>query len=532
MNRRRRVLDSTGRENRSGRATVEPDREDGPDAARRMALAGLAKAFEAAESRPDWFAMKGPCAAWTTPCRRSGTRRVCATMAVSERRIGPRAATALLLVKGYCSLPVEMIALRVLAPVAGQSIGVTSIVVTAFLAALALGYRAGGRFDGAAPEKVARNLAAAAAWAAFWLSRFGVALAFDATARLPPLAQVAAYAAVAVAPAAYLLAQTVVLLVPSGRDRHASGKAGGAFAASTLGNVAGGLLTALLVMQRLGVAAALLSATAPLVFAALKARGRLAWRLCAAGAVVAFVGGGNLAIERGAYELSTAHADYAIKEDGDGVRFLRVDGQNASREDGAGIGHPYIEWIEDDVYGKLAAGRQGRVLVIGAGGFTFGRGRAQGLAEVVYADVDGRLGEVADAGLARSGSYVPMDGRAYVLRHEGPFDAILLDAFADRASMPAHLVTREFFGLARTRPRDGGTLLREPDRATVAGPACDADGADAAFGVRVVRNACGGRRVRLAQPRVRLPPEWAGRRHDGVFGRGDTRRGGRLAERR
>ena len=122
-------------------------------------------------------------------------------MAAADRPIGPRRATALLLVEGYCSLAVEMIALRVLVPVAGQSVGVTGIVVTAFLAALALGYRAGGRPGGRAPEQVvARNLCAAAAWSAFWLSRFGVALAFDATSWLPPLGQVAAYAAVGVAP--------------------------------------------------------------------------------------------------------------------------------------------------------------------------------------------------------------------------------------------------------------------------------------------------------------------------------------------
>ena len=383
-------------------------------------------------------------------------------MAASEHRIGPRTATALLLVEGYCSLAVEMIALRVLVPVAGQSVGVTSIVVTAFLAALALGYHAGGRYAGPVAEKVARNLAAAAAWSAVWLSRFGVAFAFDATAALPPLAQVAVYAAVGVAPAAYLLAQTVVLLVGSGRGEDPAGKAGAAFAASTLGNVGGGLVTALVVMQYVGVAAALLLVTGLLVLAALAARQRLAWRLWAAGAVVAALGGGNLAVERGGLELSTAHADYAIEEDADGMRTLRVNGQNASREDGAGIGHRYIERIEDEVYGNLPADRPARVLVIGGGGFTFGRGRRESLAEIVYVDVDDRLGEVADRfleGGSRHGSYVAVDGRAYLVRHDDVFDAIVLDAFADGTTIPAHLVTREFFALARSRLAErGGTL--------------------------------------------------------------------------
>ena len=50
-----------------------------------------------------------------------------------------------------------------------------------------------------------------------------------------------------------------------------------------------------------------------------------------------------------------------------GVRVLRVNGQNATPEDGAGIGHRYIEWIEDRVYARAArGGHPVRVLVIGS----------------------------------------------------------------------------------------------------------------------------------------------------------------------
>ena len=382
-------------------------------------------------------------------------------MAAAEARIGPRVATVLLVVEGYCSLAIEMMALRVLVPVAGQSVAVTSVVVTAFLAALALGYRAGGRFAGGVREKLGWNLAAAAAWSAFWLSRFGVALAFEATAWLPPLGQVAAYAIVGVGPAAYLLAESVVLLVGSCGRETASAKAGVAFAASTLGNVAGGLLTALVVMQHLGVGAALALVSGLLLLAALAAWGRLDWRLWAPAAAAAALAGANLAAERNAYVLATAHADYAVEADADGARFLRVNGQNASREDGAGTGHPYIERIEDGVYGRTRPDRALRVLVIGAGGFTFGRGRPENAAEIVHVDVDARLDEVAAPFLGappRSGSYAAADGRAYLLRGEAKFDAIVLDAYADRTAMPAHLVTREFFALVRSRLAEGGVL--------------------------------------------------------------------------
>ena len=395
-------------------------------------------------------------------------------MAGAERPIGPRAATALLLVEGYCALAVEMIALRALVPVAGQSVAVTGIVVTAFLAALALGYRAGGGFEGDARERVARNLAGAAAWSALWLSRFGVGLAFEATGALAPLAQVAVYAVLGIGPVAYLLAQAVVLLVGSASPDTAPGKAGAAFAASTLGNVAGGLATALVVMQHLGVAGAVALVAGLLVAAALAAWERPGWRLWAAGVVVAVTSAANLTVERNTYVLTTVHADYAIEADAGSARTLRVNGQNASREDGAGTGHPYVEWIEDRVYAAAALqGRPARVLVIGAGGFTFGRGRPWDAAEIVFVDVDPRLAPVADVFLApatRRGRYAAMDGRAYLLRHAGAFDAIVLDAYADRTAVPAHLLTREFFALARSRLAEDGTLYvnlivaPEPDR--------------------------------------------------------------------
>lgn len=53
--RRHKVLDSTRSEEAGGRGGVPPPR--GLDEARRMALDGLARAFEAAEAGTDWFAM-------------------------------------------------------------------------------------------------------------------------------------------------------------------------------------------------------------------------------------------------------------------------------------------------------------------------------------------------------------------------------------------------------------------------------------------------------------------------------------------
>ena len=278
---------------------------------------------------------------------------------------------------------------------------------------------------------------------------------------MPPLGQVTLYAVIGVGPAAYLLAETVVVLVNCRRESAASAKAAGVFSASTLGNVAGGLVTALVVMQYLGVAAAVGLVVVLLVAGALLASATTGWAVRALAVLAAAGAAANVAVERSSFERTTAHANYVIEDLGEGARGLRVNGQRASREDAAGVGHPYVEWMEEGVYGELPVGRPARILVIGAGGFTFGRGRPEEAVEVVYVDIDHRLRTVADEFLApgrRSGRYEAVDGRAFLLEDVTKWDVIVLDAYADRTAMPPHLYTVEFFELARSRLTEDGRL--------------------------------------------------------------------------
>lgn len=88
------------------------------------------------------------------------------------------------------------------------------------------------------------QLSAAGVPAAFWLSDLG------------PLAQVAAYSIVGIAPVGWLLAESVLLAHACAPAHEPSEKAGGIFAASTAGNVLGALLTTFVLPRFLGTAAA------------------------------------------------------------------------------------------------------------------------------------------------------------------------------------------------------------------------------------------------------------------------------------
>ena len=394
--------------------------------------------------------------------------------------IGPGTAAALLVAEGFASLAIEMTALRMLVPVAGQSIGVTSIVVTAFLAFLAFGYERGGRYGGDPGRRAARNMALAAVWAAFWLSHAVVAAFWAATSWAHPLHQVGLYACLAAGVPAYLLAETVVVLVECRREGAVSARAAAAFAASTAGNVLGGLGAALVLMRFAGVAGSVAGVAGVLVVGSAAASGRRmpAWLVaCWGGAVLAAAA--NWAVEGRSFTRTTAYADYSLDAGADGAKYLSANRQLASRDDPDGVGHAYLEAVEDEVYRAARDGRTLRVLVVGAGGFTFGRGRA-GDVETRFVDVDPALGIVGEEFLApaeRAGTFVVADGRAYLLGDEGGWDAILLDAYADQTAIPGHLYTREFLELARNRLGPGGTLYMN----VVEGPE------PGRFGIRVER---------------------------------------------
>lgn len=281
-----------------------------------------------------------------------------------------------------------MTALRMLVPVAGQSIGVTSVVVTvflAFLAFLALGYERGGRYRGEPGKRAARNMGLAAVWAALWLSHAVVAAFWAATSWAHALCQVGLYACLAAGVPAYLLAETVVVLVECRREGLASARAGGVFAASTAGNVLGGLGAALVPMRFAGVAGAVAAVAGVLVLGSAAASGRRmpTWLVaCRTGAVLA--AGANWAVEGRSFARTTAYADYSIDAGDGGEKYLRANRQRACRDDARGIGHPYLE---------------GRDFLAPA---------------------------------ERPGTFVVRDGRAYLVDDGGGWDAILLDASPTR----------------------------------------------------------------------------------------------------
>jgi predicted membrane-bound spermidine synthase len=375
----------------------------------------------------------------------------------------------LVFVEGFASLGVEIIALRRLLPFMGSSISVTAPTIGLFLLALTAGYWVGGRAARADVEaRVARNLVAAATIAGVGSSSVAVRTIFEA---LPLGPAYLVYMLGIVCPSAWLLAQTVPLVVDRVAAPTAGEASGVALTASTLGSFLGAVGIALVVMPWIGVTGAVLLCAASLVVGVL-ATGAGRRPAVAAAAVTALAVPAAAAWLPTRAAVETAYADYRVTPPATGrpvtaghqppVRVFEVNGQSASLLDS---GSPprralYVEHLQRTLVTDLGL-RGGRVLVLGAGGFTLSLGDPAN--HYTYVDIDPAIRAIAEQrflGRPIDGEFVVDDARHHVAHTPARYDAVVIDVYTAHASVPSHLVTREFWQtLPRVLPADGGAVL-------------------------------------------------------------------------
>ncbi|MCY4584455.1 MAG: fused MFS/spermidine synthase [Bryobacterales bacterium] len=372
-----------------------------------------------------------------------------------NRFLSPYTLGFVLLAEGWASLGTEILALRRMSAWIGSSVDVTSILLAVYLAALAAGYQRGGRLArlGDPRPRLALRLAAAALWSSFWLSDPGTTLIFSLPAA--PLLQACAYAVVGTAPVGWLLAGSVLLAHACAPPRDASERAGGVFALSTIGNVAGALAATFLLMPTLGVASAVFSVVAAAACAALLASPRTvsAHALLFAACWPSI----DLWTESTDYVARNAYADYQVAEIGNDGRILLLNNQHASRHNSHGEGWRYVELLED----TLCEANERRVLILGAAGMSLGQSAPCWL-ELTFVDIDPAQKKIAarflDVPQESTGKLLIQDARAFLRNTSDSWDAIVMDVFTNPRAVPHHLLTVEFYRLARSRLADSGSL--------------------------------------------------------------------------
>ena len=398
-------------------------------------------------------------------------------------------------VEGFSTLSVEVIAIRLAIPVVGSSMTLTGIVLGTVLFALSAGYWRGGALSSRwTIQKIhaalARNLLLAAAFyvcLTFPLEATLLEKALDLGLSLP-LALGATAAALFVLPV-YLASQTVPMLAELINTDGKAGKASGkVLFCSTLGSVAGGIITPVYLFPWLGVQASTYVVSGSLVaIAGWMAFGRprptrvdMAFLLWGLLATLTVVGAGLIArssISRGEYlfAFDSAHQSIRVVESrNDQGRLERIMVLNGARASGvyADTRESFFAYVReaDQV---LADTRSETVLTIGAAGFTFPRDAAAMpfVKRVDTVDVDPSVREIAERHFLREPlsakvRFYPISARSALREFQKRgrhYDFTLLDAY-NGEGIPDELVTTEFFrGVRAISGRVAANMILDTD---------------------------------------------------------------------
>ena len=232
---------------------------------------------------------------------------------------------------------------------------------------------------------------------------------------------------------------------------------------STLGSFLGSVSLALLVMQWLGVSAAVLVCASLLAVGSLLLGG-VGWRPWAA-ALAAGLGALGINLFPPSQVADTAYADYTVEAvnlpDHTDPRAFFVNNSLASLVDDS---EPpryarYVQHLRRILLEDLAL-RDKAVLVLGAGGFTLSHREPSN--RYTYVDIDPKIRGIAEARFLKTpirGEFIVDDARRYVRATAERYDAVVVDVFSSHTSIPGHLVTREFWQDARRVLAPEGVLL-------------------------------------------------------------------------
>ena len=382
-------------------------------------------------------------------------------------------------IEGFCSLGAEIIALRRLVPHIGSSIVVTAPTIGFFLLALALGYAAGAKINDRYLQVVARN---------FLISALLLGIGFSTPfvnglfAHIEPvwLAYTLLIGGI-LCPLAWLLGQTVPALTNLMQTRRTGEASGMALYWSTLGSFLGSLGLSVLVMQWLGISAAVALCALFLLIGALRLQrapevSTRGWQVLAVFlAATLLIIGLNVPLLRGQLlnepqeVTETAYADYSViptqTADGEPVRAFKVNSSTASLiSDSSPPRYArYIDYLRQTLLKDLKL-KNSDILVLGAGGFTLSH--REPLNRYTFVDIDPKIQTIAEQQFLHEpirGQFIVDDARHFVTntaKHSGDrFDVVVVDVYSSHHNIPSHLVTREFWSDTRQVLRPNGVLL-------------------------------------------------------------------------
>lgn len=367
-------------------------------------------------------------------------------------KLSVRAIWVIILLEGFVTISFEILTMRQLIPVMGNSIIVTSLIIGVFLLFLAYGYRAGGLLQANFCSRLQRNFFSAALGIGIGVSYLFINLFFELlqqTLGIPTLAVLVCYLLLITAPIVYLLGQTVPITMSLLHKQQTVGELSGkVLHLSTIGSFLGSVLTTLLLLNFWGVAwTVFLNVLAlALLFclvAELYKRNILLWLLPIALGLSYAV---NCGVERLTFIKTTPYANYSVNQDPVAkAKYLAINESASSSINELLTGFPYIEYIKSILFEDLNI-HDKNILVLGAGGFTLSAAQTFGN-HFTYVDIDPAIYQVVKQHFLENiqGKFVAADARQFVREHPHSYDVIVSDTYSNSQTIPPHLLTQEYF---------------------------------------------------------------------------------------
>ena len=358
-----------------------------------------------------------------------------------------------LLLEGFITISVEILTIRQLTPFYGNSIVITSIIIGFFLLFLALGYWRGGARSQDFCKKLSQNFIVSSILIGIGLSYTFIDFSFYLTymqLHLSFVSSLILYLMVILAPIVYLLGQTIPLATNLFNQQQSVSRISGyALFLSTIGSFLGALVTSLVLFQFVGVAWAIVinCILLFLLILHLKPYSSLHWAsiFLFAGAF-GFIKYINIDLDNSQFQLTNSYANYRVIQNEPNERLLEINLSDSSGINSDGESFPHIEFIRKVLFDNLQI-HDKKILVIGAGGFTF-TAKGSNNNQVTYVDIDPSIKNFVEQYFLMKkvdGEFIGQDARLYLNQTATLYDVIITDVCTYQNSIPPSLLTTNYF---------------------------------------------------------------------------------------
>ncbi len=382
-----------------------------------------------------------------------------------------------IIIEGYVVLSTELLAIRQTIPYIGSGTDTVSIIIAAVLMPLAFGYQYGGKFKPhrvlglyvTVRSKLIINILISATILLIGMSHHFVRSFFILMPSLgidDRLLQLSIYSILFLVIPVYLLGQTVPLVSNFFSKEKLSQITGKILFFSTVGSFLGVILSTLVLMATIGVHHTVsLNFVLLAVLVIMLSKKKLSKSVIYISviALLAMLFNSDGMMKRFHIKKNNQYSTIIAGTLKNGNRGLYINGNNSSRYNDERRKHEYIEFAEHLAITPILNSIPAKdILIIGAGGFTFGHEDKTN--NYTYVDIDKDLLEVSERyilqePIGENKIFIPKPARAFLNSTEQKYDVIYLDAYLGGASIPEMLVTKEFFEQVKAHLKDGAILI-------------------------------------------------------------------------